>query len=51
MPPERIAETVIAFVDGGQPADAHTGGAIEAAVDADGVLIADQATVKRAELT
>jgi len=51
MPPERIADTVIAFVDGGPPAHARTGGAIEAAADADGVLIADQATVNRAELT
>jgi type IV secretion system protein VirD4 len=51
MPPERIADTVIAFVDGGPPAHARTGGAIEAAADEDGVLIADQANVKRVELT
>ncbi len=51
MPPERIADTVIAFVDGSPPAHARTGGAIEAAADADGVLIADQANVNRAELT
>jgi type IV secretion system protein VirD4 len=51
MPPERVAETVIDFLDGGRPGRARTGGAIEAAADADGILIADQATVERAELT
>jgi type IV secretion system protein VirD4 len=49
--PGQVADTVLDFFIGPKPGQSTAGGAIEAAADDDGVLIADPAIVERADIT
>ncbi len=49
--PDEIAEAMLDFFGGTRSGHGDIGGAIEAVADEDGVLIADPASIERAELT
>jgi type IV secretion system protein VirD4 len=49
--PGQVADTVLDFIVGPRPGDGAIGGAIEPAVDEDGVLIANPTVPERADIT